>query len=351
MPDVNDSLPWEHDTPPSPAAEEPPRQPDLRCPVIGLPHSGKTTLLFALNQACLDEGHDEFNLEFIPDDPETVTLMQSASDFIFRGVELVGTIGVTHYNFRVFVQDRRNPEREHACVMSVTDGQGGHLFAPGAPGSRRLDGWDKLVEQARVSECLLLCADASIASLEQLYHGLPHMLRAFRGPHRKLPQRRVLLLLTKIDVVINEFLASTRVWARARRRRGLRSSRALDLFAGGVSRHGSWPGLPRETIARALSPLGQARVHLGKIVGLLQASIETDAVFAVGVCSAYGLAGPPEIDDVRSAQERLAAWTPYGVREALLFLAAGDIRHPIERVPRRGLEHAASMRRIPLWPE
>jgi hypothetical protein len=339
------------DAPGGPAADAPAREPDMRCAVIGLTGAGKTTLLFALNQACLDQGGDEFDLDFIPDDPQTIALMRSASDFIFRGTPIIATNEVTSYNFRVFAQDRRSTRKDPPCLMSVIDGQGGHLFTPGMAANERLPGWEKLVEQARVSECLLLCADASTLSLEELYHGLPDMLRAFRGHHRKLPHRRVLLLLTKIDIVIHEFLASTRLWARARNARGHRPSRALDLFAGGVSRGRNWPGMRTETIARSISPLGHARVHLGKIVSLLQASVESDAVFATGVCSAYGLTGPPEHDDIRSAQQRLAAWTPFGVREALLFLAAGDIRHPIERVPRRGDEYSLPLRPVPLWPE
>ncbi len=151
MPDVNESLPWEHDAPPSPAADEPPRQPDLSPPRHRPSALRQDDAAVRANQACLDSGHDEFNLEFIPDDPETVTLDAVGLRFHLPR-RRAGRHDWRHaLQLPVFVQDRRNPEREHAGVMSVTDGQGGHLFAPGGPGSKRPRRLGQAGRAARVS--------------------------------------------------------------------------------------------------------------------------------------------------------------------------------------------------------
>jgi hypothetical protein len=299
---------------------------DSSCTIIGPSNAGKTTFLVALQQACLQSGEDEFDLDFLADNEQTLQLLRLASDLLFDGLPMASSSEVVTYAFRVQVKDRRCSDPEFDCSMCVTDGPGGHLL-PQERGARGRDSseWDSLIAAARGAHSLVLCVDASAPQLAALYCGLPELITAMKQGERRLPHRRVLLLLTKIDLIIDAFVHSARGSQQDRMRPG-RVDAGYQESA---------------TIARMLSPLGQAEALLGKIVEMIRAGVRSDAVFAVGACSALGLqalqtASRRKRGGLPSVAERLATWSPFGVREALLFLAAGDIRHPIERVPPRG---------------
>lgn len=354
MLDHEDISPDDHEPVPSDDAwareTVPAEQPGSGCVLIGPENAGKTTFLLALHEACLQQTDDEFNLEFLPENDSTLALLRSASDFLFRGQAVRATSDVTTYAFRVFVEHRADGQLPHSCPMAVTDGPGGVLLPTRHGVSiRSLPRFAPLLERLQNASNLVLCIDASNPSLEALYNGLPELIFAIRDRHHKLAYRRVLLLLTKIDVVLHRFMVASRAYAYDCDRRRVPVSSVLDLFAGALAhqRLRGAPAVSIDAIARAMSPLGQAQAQVGKIVNLVQSWLGRDTDFAVGACSALGLEGAHlspaalaasasgALPRRPSVAERLGAWKPFGVREALLFLAAGDVRHPIERVPPR----------------
>lgn len=314
------------------------------CIVVGPANAGKTTLLLSLQQACLQDGSDEFNLDFVPESESTLALSKLSTDFLFRGKTPQASREIAEYAFRIFVENRHRQEPEYYCKMSVTDGPGGYLLPSERTGvPRNLPEWQKLLAAAQGARSLVLCVDACKPSLEVLHNGLPKFILDVKAGNRKLPQQRILLLLTKFDRVIAEFTKQAGNWADELGRRGRDIPAALSPF-GGI---GSRPLTP-SIMADRLSPLGQAQAQLGQILTLLRSSLHAHATLAVGLCSAFGFSELTYAHSTsewreqrpygdRSVAEKLREWRPFGVREALLFLSADAVRHPVQLVPPRTL--------------
>jgi hypothetical protein len=318
---------------------------DGSCVVIGPAQSGKTTLLLAMQQACLQVGQnrrhssgenpyeqhagDGYKLDFVPESDSTTDLVSLAGEFLFRGKKVQASREVTEYSFRVFLNDMEKPGPEIVRQITVTDGPGGYLF-PGEAGWRNAQSsaWKDLLDRTRCAQNLILCVDGSNPAVGTLYHGLPHLILHLKGEQTRLPYRRVLLLTTKIDRVIDSF-------QRAPERRTADRSRRYPGFAF------RWNSA---RIASLLDPVAQTRQILGKVIEMLQGSLASDATLAVGLCSALGFdretgasfasTARHEICSTTTMAVRLRGWEPFGVREAILFLLVGEAQHPIAEVRR-----------------
>ena len=128
----------------------------------------------------------------------------------------------------------------------------------------------------------------------------PRLLTPLRQP----PFERVLVALTRADLIVDE---------------------ALGVFAAGRRTvRGRMPAkLSRRELALRIDVLRLLEDLLGAVLGELRAALPT-ARIAVALTSAWGLepAGEP--------------WLPFGVSEALLFLASesGDCRPPVVELER-----------------
>lgn len=223
---------------------------------------------------------------------------------------------------------------ETGIEVSALDTPGGALF--GGRGFQRGPFADRCLGAARHATCLVLCVDGersepdiwrsavlALVSWLATDSGLlvPRLASREREPWRDvppelLPQRflrpaRVLVLVTKFDAVCE----------RAVQQLGAGGGHSPFVLAlDGL--HGRTAASPFD-VARLLDPVGTAEALMGAdSLGQLRNALAPGARLAVGLTSASGMA--------RGAAR---ARRPWGVREALLFLATGRLEHPVERVP------------------
>src|SRR5438045_4800073 len=111
-----------------PDVEEPLEDDQRSCAIIGPANSGKTTLLLAMQQACLQEQGDQYKLDFVPESETAAGLMSLAGEFLFHGKTVRASSHITNYSFRVFVNNLQKQAPEYFCRLNVTDGPGGYLF-------------------------------------------------------------------------------------------------------------------------------------------------------------------------------------------------------------------------------
>jgi len=330
---------------------------DRSCCIIGPANSGKTTLLLAMQQACLqnelegeeaDEKSSRYKLDFVPESETAADLMSLAGEFLFHGKTVQASREVVNYEFRIFANNLTKKEQEYSCRLVVTDGPGGYLF-PREHGSTdtRSRAWNDLLHTARQASSLVLCVDGSAPALETLYHGLPRLIHGLKAGAPRLPYRRVLLLVTKIDGVVNKFAEAVRDYRQFRRAHSTKVNPILEVMHSGSASY-----LSPAKLARMIHPLQQTRHSFGRLIDMLQSGLDGSATFAVGICSAWGLesrfgGGVAKSrrtfaeDDVEESVWRFQNWEPFGVREAILFLVADEIRHPLCPVPKIGAGRSA----------
>jgi hypothetical protein len=89
---------------------------------------------------------------------------------------------------------------------------------------------------------------------------------------------------------------------------------------------------PRDLAGR-LDPVRFAEDRLGALLGQVRSACSPAAQVAVSLTSSWGF-DPPE-QEMKGVGEasRLERWSPFGLWEAMLFLATGEARHPVEIIP------------------
>lgn len=323
-----------------PDLEQPLEDEQRSCAIIGPANSGKTTLLLAMQQACLQEQGDQYKLDFVPESKTAAELMSLAGEFLFHGQTIRASSHVTNYSFRVFVNNLQKKEPEYFCQLNVTDGPGGYLF-PSERGSSNVgsSAWGNLIDATREASSLVLCVDGSAPALETLYHGLPRLILDLKGRQRRLPYSRALLLVTKIDRVVETFHKQAAKYQQSLHASSFGKNPALHALC-----FGPGSSLNAANLARMLDPLEQTRHLFGRLIDMIQAGLDPSARFAVGLCSALGFhsqTGSAFVHSTVQAREesgslaaRFRNWEPFGVRESLLFLVADEVRPPLHEVPK-----------------
>lgn len=320
--------------------------------LIGPPGAGKTSLVAAFDAACFgkSDGDGELSISWLREGGQADRVQQTGQRWIGHGVEPSSTREPTAYSFELMLGRPARWLRTATPVirqLRCKEEPGQSLFAT-APFPMNEDGdaaGRRLAELANASS-LILAVDATrpcAATLEATLPGLldrisssrpgergwagaagwmPAVLRGSAPPsirRTRLAARRLLVLLTKIDLLA-EPLA---------RRRGASAS--------------------IEEAARTLDPVALAFQVLGpRCMRRLFHSLGRDAELAIGVSSACGFSpdgaeGFPRWSQGRSAHERIRAWEPFGVREALRFLATGALGATVQRIDARDLETTATM--------
>lgn len=336
---------------------------DASCVFIGPSNSGKTCLLFAIMRACVQPNEGEtIQLLFTPKGTETPELLKEFTGNILYNQEIKGSREARDYKFSIqtigtFI-DGGQPIST-VSPMVVTDGPGGALF----PGSINPNGdlarlakspqaaitdspWKRwMVRQLQVAQTIVICVDANDPLSENFALNLPSLIAesAVETPlcpqatwfqkwfsrwngqnHQSQPPMipllradRVLLLLTKVDLLTNQF-----------ERQGNNSLTSM-----------------KPQLAAALDPVELARELLGvHTLNRIHQALKPGAEFAVGVCSSYGfhpLTGQPLADErgiisvlgSQTRQEILNKFlTPFGVRDALVFVTTGYARNRVKKV-------------------
>lgn len=291
-------------------------EPRNDCLLLGPAGAGKTALLSSFAQACWTGGGGE--LGPLPLDPLD-KLAGAAAEFRRGTGSWPETSETTSYPLQL-----RTPAG--TCFLRVQDEPGRQLF----PFSAAY--WEGLSIEQRDSyaaKCLVLCVDVADPRPDLWGGSLPPLLARLATPAgpliprlsaavpprridfprlltplRQPPFERVLVALTRADLIVDE---------------------ALGVFAAGRrAARGRMPAkLSRHELALRIDVLRLLEDLLGAVMGELRAALPT-ARIAVALTSAWGLepAGEP--------------WLPFGVSEALLFLASesGNCRPPVVEIER-----------------
>lgn len=281
--------------------------------LLGPPGAGKTALLSSLSQACAVAGSTELALQQYED---LADLISEAEAYRHGAGDWQPTRATTSYAFQL----RRAGAKD--VFLKVQDGPGGLLF-PFSAGR-----WDTLPEtekHAYDAASLVLCIDTTNSRPDLWRTSLPPLLARLatpsgapiprltapppaRGadfprletPGRQLPYQRVLVALTQVDVLVQEALRAYTSGYRQARGRIPPPPTAIEL-------------------ALQIDPVRLLEELVGTILGQLRAALAPTADLAVSLTSAWGL------------RESSGDWSPFGVREALLFLAHGECREPVVR--------------------
>lgn len=341
-----DGAPRATGTPPTPAPEEAAAA-GQSCIMIGPASSGKTTLLTAIKRACDLPSEDGLELEFIAE-RATAKKIKSAIDYITNRREgHPATEDVGHYPFEVRVHQKApnfwTPPLEADLHLTLSDGGGGFLLpTDDTQDAVRQRFRGELVEAGRSATSMILCIDVtkpdstllekelgiSFAEMTRpvTYHSPVHWrtrlwsrLRNQPVPHPRARTRqclnadRFLLLLTQVDKLCHQLPPSIE--------RTIRFAEMID-------------------------PVEQARDMLGvPILKTIRSVLKPEARFAIGVISAMGfhpVTGDPfaDVDGTplnlasESGEDILRRWTPYGIRDAIYFLATGECRGTVKELTR-----------------
>lgn len=330
---------------PTPASRRQEPGAEQSCVMIGPSASGKTTLLTAIKRACDLPSHDGLNLEFVPG-KATAVLIKGAIDRITnRKKGHDATQGTRQFPFEIHVNGKApnfwSAPLEADLHVVMHDG-GGEYILPSDDDDDvvRRQNRAEMIHSALRATSMILCIDVTkpgntllekelaISFTEMarpdVSHSPPHWSARLMSRLKRLPAPqprsrkkwclnvdRFLLLLTQVDKLCYQLTPSFE--------RTIRFAEMID-------------------------PVGQARDLLGvPVMKTVQTMLKPRARFAVGVISAMGfhpVTGDPFADvDGRplnlaseSGEDILRRWTPFGIRDAIYFLATGECRGTVKEV-------------------
>lgn len=325
-------------------------EPRNDCVLLGPAGCGKTSLLASLARAC-EVATADLELRLVPLGSLPGLIGDFARDLVGEAVLPHTTNAATHkLQLELRGQILAPHPGHHGIELEITiqDTPGSMLFEAVRDWASTTGTVAEILDEACSASWLVLCVDAVNphpalwqAAVPQLVARLAAATRrlvprgsseqvagvgdypALMAQERKLPQQRVLVLLTKIDQVCAAALASLRSSREVNRDRRLRE--LADL--GG------------EGLARRLDPFPMVQSALGGgALGMLRAALPRGAQIAVGITSALGFPPAQEGGVLNSAararslpgpEDPLRAWQPFGLRETLIFLATGQCLHPV----------------------
>ncbi len=317
------------------------------CVMLGPARSGKTTLLTAIKRACDQPAADELNLEFIPGRDTAERIRDAIQSIVARRQGHEATTNVGNYPFEVHVSAKApnfwTPPLEEELHVMMSDG-GGEFLLPHGEDYAQNPYWARfrrdMIDSALNATSMILCVDITKPGSEILETELAisfaemsrpatvfsdvHWSEKIRARIRRKPVPRprersksclnvdrFLLLLTQVDKLCHQLTKS--------------ADRTIRF-------------------AEMIDPVEQARELLGvPILKTIQNSLKPGACFAVGVISAMGFhprTGDPFADTdgtpinlfAESGEDILRRWTPFGIRDAIYFLATGNCRGRVKEL-------------------
>ncbi len=303
--------------------------------LIGPPKAGKTTLIAAINRACLIPVRSEIDLRWKGgvDEASQYELnnrLNEALNQILSGSQqsfedrqgISATWRVVKYAFNIEGRLRHptlfNSTKLFDMVLSFRDGPGGAMFSDDD------NTWNSqadnrknmiMVEDSQNAYTLIFCLDGSKKNAyfiqSQLARILP-VIQDHKDNNGYIPQQKVMILLNKID-----YLAAT-------------------LYEQLNQKYDNLDITPK-TIAEEMDPLQMAFECLGyPAIKMIRDSMHDDAELAIALVSTWGFkdSGSPLVDkngrpifasefSRGDANDFIAQWHPFGVRESLIYLATG----------------------------
>jgi hypothetical protein len=315
------------------------------CIMLGPSASGKTTLLTAIKRACDLPSDDGLNLEFIPEKATAVKIKQAIDKIINRQQGHDATLEVGNYPFEVHVNAKAlnfwSPPLEADLHVVMSDG-GGEFLLPieDKNDATHIKYRKELIDAALNATSMILCVDIT-------------------KPGSTLLEKELAISFAEMArpiVFSSPVHWTTQLWSklqrrpvppgRSRRKRCLNVDRFLLLLTQVDKLCYQLPSSIERTIrfAEMIDPVEQARDLLGvPVLRTIQSMLKPGARFAVGVISAMGfhpITGDPfaDIDGTplnlasESGEDILRRWTPYGIRDAIYFLATGESRGTVKEL-------------------
>lgn len=326
------------------------------CVLLGPSAAGKTSFLLAAGRTLQlpERGGPEVGM--IPVGPATMALGGAVRSITLRQPLAQPTVVPWRCTFdlqwRVGSNGYRPPAAAQSVAFTFVDGPGSALFGMNVGGTWPLDtagrpGHAELLDEARRADSVALFFDAMEPGTDRWLTTLPRLIAELaavtNGGGRALPFARVLVVVARFDTLCEDAL-DTLCATQGHPRHGLESGVAEDYSI--VARLAGYrPG----DLALAFDPLRQARELVGEaVLETLRQMLAPRAQLAVVLTSSGGfdaasgepfldLAGWPRADTGQSGEELLRRWRPFGVREALLFLAFGVVGFPLATVSRGAL--------------
>jgi len=316
------------------------------CIIIGPSGSGKTFLLLAIGRACFQPRRDNLRLSFVPDAPKSddalsITKLMNRSVKIITGrdKDRFGSREPSDISFEITAEgifpDKWGKKKilSAALNMTVSDGPGGALFVdeenPNASAPEILRWQTHLISKAREAKSLIFCIDTIDPNTPLLNENLPELIGKMihdvslkvtpnRGPWGQMA-----------DVIMDR---QPEIYEKTIKR--LNFDRFLILL-NKVDRlcAGSKTKRP-DQLAAEIDPVGHAKHALGvELLNQITQALKPGAKFAIGVTSALGfhpVSGLPLANKdgfvppgAATPSEILNIWEPFGVRDALFFIATG----------------------------
>ena len=363
----------------------------LRCIFMGPSQVGKTTLLASIDQAAhtsLAAGDPRVAIvgrhpsprsntsrPLSPDDSRSslTDAVQEAVRSILEPSKVIDHTGSARtYEFSMTVTSGR---RTVGADVVAHDGPGGALFPSrhDLPNPQMAQWEEQLIDGATHADGIGLCLDATDADqLASCHLYLPGILARISSRPEPPPVRAA----THWERLRDRIGLDSRPAADRRRRLHARRFLLLftkaDLLVGGrrVEQLGGEDWVQYEQrpdrLAEHIDGVRQAAELLGEsVLFRILAALPHEGQLGVAFTSAWGFdpdSGQPFMNPkghdpllmtAMHRQQRLARWTPFGVREAMVFLLTGEVLAPVSLVTAESLERVNDARRVPVrktWP-
>jgi hypothetical protein len=312
--------------------------------MLGPSASGKTTLLAAIKRACEQPSEDGVNYEFIAE-LETAGLISSAIDKITdRARGLDATASMNTYPFEVHVSAKSphfwSPPLEAALHVVMTDSGGGTLLPAAMETMTAVGHRPAVIRTAIDASCMILCVDITRPGVVVLEKNLAVAFAEITQP------RHIETPVHWKEQMWNRLRRRPAPTTRFKWRRCLNADRFLLMLTQVDKLCYRLPPTIERTIrfAQMIDPVEHARDLLGvPLLRMIHSALKPGAIMAVGVTSSYGfhpLTGDSFADTdgtpinlaSESGEDILRRWTPYGIRDALYFLATGQSRGTVKQV-------------------
>ena len=337
--------------------------------LIGPAASGKTSLVGSFEQAVSAPSKDHLELRLHAANDACQEVLSSAlSRLLDEGKAQTSTTASEDLAFTLEVR----PNRRSMNVL-MADAQGHSMFTGN---NRHMAGVDErrtietLEREWKSADCLLLLipaerdeADSAVPISQEVSQGLSHLTRKMLVRHipappqtpswwqrlfgtnaatpensPRLPFKRILILITKADLVAQSLLDDYHHWqVEQRDPNGYRAE--CPLPAALQARK----NLTARDVAEAMEPVSSARrILTEKVLNQIVKDVRDDCKVAVSFVSVKGFsrAGHPIANKIGQAvpppgeamsrqfrDKIVREWNPWGLRAALYFLATGELIH------------------------
>ena len=316
--------------------------------LLGPPSAGKTTLIAAMARSCRIPVQSEIDLRWrAAGDDKSI---QELSELLDKSVAQIldknlrddektkATNRHVRYDFniegRLNLEDSFNGPQLFNMKLSFHDGPGGAMFTT----DRAV--WDdqeetrmSMLRDSKNAYTLIFCFDGSIRSGRLMHSSLFRILPLLQRQQRRknyIEAMRVVILLNKVDQVCDKFYRQM-----VKKNPKLRKNRHFTP----------------QSIAKDMDPMAMAIECLGyEALKMIRDAMRPDAELAVGLTSTWGFKydGRPLVDhnglptfntalDRGSENEFIAQWRPFGIREALIYLATGETDSMLQIVTQKDL--------------